>query len=465
MATIPVTEKKRIAVVGAGVGGLGAALALSRSGHDVIVLERDSTPLPERVKDAAAWERKGAPQFHHSHVFLPRCRKILHDRFPDVYRALLEAGAPERPMSSMFGLPEDAPGAEDLMHLPCRRTTYEWVLRQVVEVRTGVTVEGVLVGASRGASQPPVVAGVRLSGGGALLADVVVASTGRRGDVPVWLREVGVAVPEALESTDRVYLSRFYRVRPGHIPPEFGFRTARRAGIGMLGYEADNQTFSVTLVIDSGDNELRRHLLDERRYDATCLLMPELAPLVDPATSEPVTPVHIMGGLVNRLRRFVDDRGRPVVHGFFAVGDAYAVTNPVYGRGCTLALVQAVMLADAIGAHPGDPDAAALVYEAGSAREVVPWYHLSVLMDQLARTADDGSDFAGGGRPVIPGLADPDSLVAFARVFTLLDTADSLYTNPKLMEAFTKAFTTGRARTALPNGPRITRQDVLNVAA
>ena len=59
-----------------------------------------------------------------------------------------------------------------------------------------------------------------------------------------------------------------------------------------------------------------------------------------------------MGGLVNRIRRFVGDDGRPLVLGFHAVGDAHTCTNPIYGRGCSLALVQAVALADALTAHP-----------------------------------------------------------------------------------------------------------------
>jgi phytoene dehydrogenase-like protein len=41
-----------VVVVGAGIGGLGAALALSRLGHRVTVLERDDTPLPDSVEAA-----------------------------------------------------------------------------------------------------------------------------------------------------------------------------------------------------------------------------------------------------------------------------------------------------------------------------------------------------------------------------------------------------------------------------
>ena len=49
------------------------------------------------------------------------------------------------------------------------------------------------------------------------------------------------------------------------------------------------------------------------------------------------TPVRPMTGLLNRLRTFVRPDGTPAVTGFFAVGDAHTCTNPIYGRGCSLA--------------------------------------------------------------------------------------------------------------------------------
>lgn len=49
-------------VVGAGIGGLGSALALARDGHRVTVIERDDTPMPDDVEGAFEWNRSGAPQ-------------------------------------------------------------------------------------------------------------------------------------------------------------------------------------------------------------------------------------------------------------------------------------------------------------------------------------------------------------------------------------------------------------------
>jgi flavin-dependent dehydrogenase len=71
-----------------------------------------------------------------------------------------------------------------------------------------------------------------------------------------------------------------------------------------------------------------------------------------------------MTGLLNRIRTFTRADGTPSVLGFHAVGDAHTCTNPLYGRGCSLAMVQAVLLADATAAHPNDAQARALAYEA-----------------------------------------------------------------------------------------------------
>ena len=75
-----------------------------------------------------------------------------------------------------------------------------------------------------------------------------------------------------------------------------------------------------------------------------------------------------MAGLLNRLRRFVDDDGRPLVLGFHAVGDAHTCTNPLYGRGLLAGAGPGGLLADALAAHPDDPVGPAVAYEEACAR-------------------------------------------------------------------------------------------------
>ena len=88
------------------MAGLGTALACTRDGHDVTILERDATPMPESADAAFWWERRGAPQVRHSHAFLARARNLLRDRAPDVLADLLAAGATEMPFTA--ALPADA---------------------------------------------------------------------------------------------------------------------------------------------------------------------------------------------------------------------------------------------------------------------------------------------------------------------------------------------------------------------
>jgi hypothetical protein len=257
----------------------------------------------------------------------------------------------------------------------------------------------------------PQVVGVRL-GGGDVVRGTVVACTGSRGDVPGWLAELGVEVPEGEHQTKLVYLTRWYRV-PDDQPPLDA--TGRLFGdLGYLRYlvvPGDGGTLSATLAVPGHDAELRAQLLDGDRFDRAVRKLPGPDRFFTPGPVTALGPVRPMAGLVNRLRRFVDDGKQPLVTGFHAVGDAHTCTNPLYGRGCALAMVQAGLLADAFAAHPDDPVARSVAYEAASAREVEPWFHASVQMDKLRdrvearaarrKAAAAGSD--GAEAPVAAG--------------------------------------------------------------
>jgi 2-polyprenyl-6-methoxyphenol hydroxylase-like FAD-dependent oxidoreductase len=481
-------------VVGAGIGGLAAALALSRLGWQVELVERDDTPMPADVEGAFEWDRRGAPQVRHTHGFPALIRVILRDRYPDVLAALVAAGVGELsilPPSLSPDAPTYARDAEDLQVLCCRRTTLEWVLRRCaldepnVRLRVGVGVAGLVAEADPSTGTRPLrVLGVRLDDGSELPADVVVASTGRRGDVPAWFAEHGVDIPEEEHPTGTIYLSRFYRSADGADLP-MGYLGGRRAGLGFVVAGADNGTYSATLAVAADDAELRAHLLDPLRFEAVLPLFREMEPVVR-TQGTPITPVQVMGGLINRLRRFVDAAGTPAAHGFFAIGDAHTCTNPLYGRGSSLAVLQAVLVADALAEHPADADAAARAYERTSADRVEPWFDVSVMTDAAAAAsppsppAPPGGPAPGDAAPAatdappaaprldlatlrrIAGSGDPELAVLVAKTMSLLLTPQEVFGNPAVVERMAAAAAVERPRDpSRPARPPLTRADIL----
>jgi flavin-dependent dehydrogenase len=180
-----------------------------------------------------------------------------------------------------------------------------------------------------------------------------------------------------------------------------------------------------------------------------------------------------MAGLVNRLRRFTAPSGEPLVTGFHAVGDAHTCTNPAYGRGCSLALVGAGLLAEAAAAHPDDPAARARAYEAGCAREIEPWFHSSVMMDQARLSLRSGQrETPAAGQPDILGVLvaagaglihDPVVIAGFARLLHLLVTPAQLFSDAEFTTRLMQLMSDPPPLPAGREGP--TRDQLLQAAS
>ena len=131
------------------------------------------------------------------------------------------------------------------------------------------------------------------------------------------------ACPRPSSDAGVVYFSRFYR---SDHDEGFGFRGGFGAGLiaGVIGSDAG--TYSITAVVDRDDKELRAHLSDSDRFDATMRLLPELADVAAAGgDADPPGALHDRADqphpLVHRRRRrrrwspgCVAVRRRPHVH-------------------------------------------------------------------------------------------------------------------------------------------------------
>jgi len=401
MGSAGVPGSENILIAGAGMVGLGAALSLANGKRQITLIERDPPPpqLPP-LELFQAWERRGVAQFRHSHIFLGRLTMLLRQHFPVLMDELLVSGARiltfEEALSPHLKhhyRPE--PGDEDLSLLFCRRTTLEFVLRRYVERLPGVRVMPQVVvrglTASRQGDQLAVKglvcerAGLRQK----FDADVVIDASGRGSLFPNWLREEGIAMGEEASLAGILYFTRHYRIHAEAQEPPFG-ESPMAGDLGYIKYgicPADGGHFSITLAVPEIEKELHHAISYPVLFDTVCAQLPSCARWTDPARAAPVSPVYAMGNLAAVWRTLLKN-GKPQVLNFFIVGDAAIRTNPLYGRGCSVGIVQAHALR-AILDTASDPAERALMFEACTRKSFRSHYEAMVRQDmQSIRRAE-----------------------------------------------------------------------------
>jgi flavin-dependent dehydrogenase len=370
------------------------ALALAPTGRRIVLLERDPAP-PAGGLEAAFddWERRGASQLRHSHAFLARLRKLLAEEHPALLQALRAAGARELGFASVLppAIAETYvadPLDEELAVIVSRRSTLEAVIRRHVEaddrvtIRSGVFVQGLVT--ERTAAGALVVRGFALSDGERVLADLAVDAGGRGSPMIDWLAEAGAAVVEEAEDCAILYYTRFYSHLPGRAdPPRGAGPTTGDLGYLKFGvFPADNGTFSITLAVPDVEERLRAAIVRGEVFDQICASLPGVAAWTDPSRAAAVSRVHAMGDLKSRWREMAP-KGEPAVLGAVCVGDSLVRTNPLFGRGCSFAAIEAHLLRDVL-ATTADPAERARLYSARVRAELRPFYQDMLEQDRAA---------------------------------------------------------------------------------
>ena len=392
----------RIVIIGGGIGGLATALKLERSHaaqrSEVLIIERDPEPPAIAAESASElWDRPGAPQFRMAHSLLARLHKILREDHPQALSELADAGV--LPCPVRFVLPETQvesykpePADIDMLHLLGRRATFEYVLRQhVARLRNvsfvhGARVEGLQIEPEGSHLR---VRGVTVARGGThggprgatetILADVVVDASGGRSKVPEWLRAAGATIEVSEQPSEFTYFCRHYRMRDGGAEP-FARRTGAALDYLWFGaFFAEHGHFSLALACPAAESELVQTIKTPEGFDLIGRTLPGVSELI--AKAEPTSKVLGAGGLTNRWTRY-SLKGKPELLGFFAVGDSHVLTNPMYGRGCTAAFVQAQALVGALG-ESRDPVVRARRYSERVVEQLKPQYEFALSGDQL----------------------------------------------------------------------------------
>ncbi|WP_212822644.1 FAD-dependent monooxygenase [Catellatospora sp. TT07R-123] len=415
-------------VIGASMGGLLAARALTDTHARVLVVDRDDLPV-------AAADRRGVPQGRQLHVLLARGRHALEELFPGLTQELADLTVPLVDLHGRVHWYNDgylmAKRPSALIAAGMSRPLLEHAVRARVAALPGVefatTTEalGLLTGPDRRQ-----VTGVRLRHRDgterAVAADLVVDACGRASRSPLWLEELGYPVPaEERVRVDVTYVTRVYQHEPHHLDGMLGLLTNAVPGNPRAGIVAVQQDGRIAVAFSGVLGEQPPTEDEEMLAFAQSLAAPQVAEIVKSA--QPLTDAVSMRYPASVRRRY--ERLRRFPDGYLVVADALCSFNPIYGQGMTVAALEALLLRRLLAT--GAPDLSRRFFR-GSARLIDGPWAIAVGTD-LRFPGVDGPRSAKVRfvnayvhRLHAAATADPALGAAFLRVLNLVDPPTAL---------------------------------------
>jgi 2-polyprenyl-6-methoxyphenol hydroxylase-like FAD-dependent oxidoreductase len=366
---------QRAVVIGAGIGGLSAAGALSSYFKEIVVLERDTLP-------PSAVSRAGTPQDRHPHLLLNGGQQALEDIFPGFEKDLANSGAV--PVNMFRDIQYERADVGALPQRDCgesiacaSRPLIEHVVRRRVAAIANVTLQSQcrVTEIALDATRPLVRFERGATGSAAIEADLVVDASGRGATTLALLGALGWERPlETIVGVDISYTTAVLP-QPASASPDWQIlvtlpdpSTSALAGLIM---PIEGGRWFVT-ISQHGATErpetwedfvaLSRQLNTPKIYNAIRNLSP-----------------------LDGLRHFVFDESRwrhfeqlqKLPRGILPVADSLCRFNPIYGQGMTVAARQAGLLREVLDRVAGEADPigalqAGFMSEVGSLLQA-PW--------------------------------------------------------------------------------------------
>jgi 2-polyprenyl-6-methoxyphenol hydroxylase-like FAD-dependent oxidoreductase len=376
-------------VIGAGIGGLAAAAALSSHFERVTVLERD-----EIGNESLA--RPGTPQSRQLHGLLTGGLQGLCRIFPNFDRDIADAGAV--PVQVSGDIRAEIPGFD---RFPPRdfgwasytmtRPLIERVMRQRVLGLPNVVLRGRCRVLELVADHDGTVNAVRCENDGSLGANLVVDASARGTLTLSLLKAVGAQEPEQTRiGIDMVYACTTFEASILPADWKMAITSPEAPSHGKTGYLFPVEGGRWMALI--GERHVPTppddvgHFLDLARQLRTSTLYDTVK------DAKPLDKVHRFVFAENLWRRYENLKTFP--YGLLPLGDAICRFNPIYGQGMSIAILEAEILGDLLHARAenGDP-------LAGLAQSFLAAIHPLIEGTWSMSTAPDFANPATRGEP------------------------------------------------------------------